>query len=91
MLRPSTTVRFRAILALTSALFLTAPRSQAQPGQPIRTTQAEMAFVQVAAGEAHSLAVGYDGTLWAWGSNAFGQLGNGTPLFHSSPVQSQLP
>ncbi|CAA9284795.1 MAG: BNR repeat domain protein [uncultured Chloroflexi bacterium] len=34
--------------------------------------------VAVAAGENHSLAVRSDGSLWAWGSNATCQLGNGT-------------
>ncbi|MBE3551165.1 MAG: hypothetical protein IMX03_08080 [Brockia lithotrophica] len=33
--------------------------------------------VQVAAGWGHSLAVKKDGTVWAWGSNSWGQLGNG--------------
>jgi alpha-tubulin suppressor-like RCC1 family protein len=28
-----------------------------------------------------------DGTLWAWGSNTYGELGNGTSTFRSSPVQ----
>ena len=31
---------------------------------------------QVAAGEYHSLALRKDGTVWAWGSNAWGQLGD---------------
>ncbi|HTK25922.1 MAG TPA: hypothetical protein VL327_05145, partial [Pyrinomonadaceae bacterium] len=35
-------------------------------------------IVAIAAGEAHSLALASDGTLWAWGSNAYGELGNGT-------------
>ncbi len=30
----------------------------------------------IAAGAAHSLAVRYDGTVWAWGDNAQGQLGD---------------
>jgi alpha-tubulin suppressor-like RCC1 family protein len=33
---------------------------------------------QVAAGMYHSLALKSDGTVWAWGFNGFGQLGNGT-------------
>ena len=33
--------------------------------------------VQVAAGRSHSLAVKSDGTLWAWGYNYYGQVGNG--------------
>ena len=34
-------------------------------------------FSDVSAGEHHSLAVKYDGTLWAWGNNSAGSLGNG--------------
>ncbi|MFC1742707.1 RCC1 domain-containing protein [Candidatus Riflebacteria bacterium] len=33
--------------------------------------------VAVAVGGIHSLALKTDGTVWAWGSNMFGQLGNG--------------
>jgi alpha-tubulin suppressor-like RCC1 family protein len=32
----------------------------------------------ISAGEAHSLALKNDGTVWTWGSNSSGQLGNGT-------------
>ena len=32
---------------------------------------------QVSAGGLHSLALRSDGTVWAWGNNFFGQLGNG--------------
>jgi alpha-tubulin suppressor-like RCC1 family protein len=45
---------------------------------------------QVKSASVHSLAIKTDGTLWAWGSNYFGQLGIGTsgPYAHkSSPVQ----
>lgn len=34
--------------------------------------------IAIAAGEKHSLAIKGDGTVWAWGSNAGGQLGDGT-------------
>jgi hypothetical protein len=40
----------------------------------------------VAAGEAHSLAVRSDGTLWAWGRNTYGQLGDGTTKWRPTPV-----
>jgi RHS repeat-associated protein len=41
----------------------------------------------IAAGYEHSLAVKSDGTVWAWGYNANGQLGNGTTKNSLVPVQ----
>ncbi|MCC3156479.1 hypothetical protein LJ737_04475 [Hymenobacter sp. 15J16-1T3B] len=35
----------------------------------------------------HSLCVHADGTLWAWGLNGYGQLGDGTRLDRSVPTQ----
>ncbi|HLJ16908.1 MAG TPA: hypothetical protein VKV15_20610, partial [Bryobacteraceae bacterium] len=43
--------------------------------------------VKVAAGSQNSLALKSDGTVWAWGSNDFGQLGNGINVNSSVPVQ----
>ena len=40
-----------------------------------------------AAGYGHSLARRTDGTLWTWGRNTFGELGDGTTVNKSSPVQ----
>lgn len=34
-------------------------------------------FVSVAAGDVHTVAMKADGTLWAWGSDFYGQLGDG--------------
>ncbi len=34
--------------------------------------------IEIAAGSQHVLALKSDGSLWAWGNNAHGQLGNGT-------------
>jgi len=42
-------------------------------------------WLMVAAGEAHSLALKADGTLWAWGNNRSGQLGNTTNLGTDDP------
>lgn len=44
-------------------------------------------FQAVAAGNIHCLALQADGTLWAWGNNSFGQLGDGTTLDRKEPVQ----
>ena len=38
-------------------------------------------------GYTHNLAIKTDGTLWAWGGNGSGQLGDGTTTNRSSPVQ----
>ncbi len=44
------------------------------------------AVVRAAAGFFHSLAVRSDGTVWAWGDNQYGQLGDGTRTNQSTPV-----
>jgi alpha-tubulin suppressor-like RCC1 family protein len=44
--------------------------------------------VSIGAGDAHGLAIKSDGTLWAWGLNDSGQLGDGNPPYSkNSPVQ----
>ena len=43
-------------------------------------------WVSVSAGGYHSLGVRANGTLWAWGQNSFGRLGDGTAISRSSPV-----
>lgn len=35
-------------------------------------------IIAVSAGDNHSLALKADGSVWVWGSNEFGQIGNGT-------------
>jgi alpha-tubulin suppressor-like RCC1 family protein len=40
----------------------------------------------VAAGKAHSLALGWDGRVFSWGRNLHGQLGHGDLLARASPV-----
>lgn len=43
--------------------------------------------VTVAAGSEHTLALKTDGSLWAWGKNRSGQLGDGTTVNKSSPIR----
>ena len=42
----------------------------------------------IAAGGAHGLALKDDGTVWAWGMNQEGQLGNGSYTLGSSALGS---
>jgi alpha-tubulin suppressor-like RCC1 family protein len=43
-------------------------------------------WVQASGGDAHSLGVRANGTLWAWGVNGNGQLGDDSTTARSSPV-----
>lgn len=44
-------------------------------------------IIAVAADTEHTLALKNDGTVWAWGENSSGQLGNGSSTSSSTPVQ----
>jgi alpha-tubulin suppressor-like RCC1 family protein len=44
-------------------------------------------WLKIAPGGIHSLAIKTDGTLWAWGNNENGQLGNETTINSSTPIQ----
>lgn len=56
---------------------------------PVQTVAFGTNWMQVACGRYHIAAVKTDGTLWCWGFNQFGQLGdNTTTTNRSSPVQT---
>jgi alpha-tubulin suppressor-like RCC1 family protein len=44
-------------------------------------------IVAISAGESHNMALRSDGTVWTWGWNYFGQLGNGTTNDAHTPIQ----
>lgn len=44
-------------------------------------------WTQVSIGNEHVLGIQTDGSLWAWGSNTFGELGNGTQTSSDHPIQ----
>ena len=54
-------------------------------------TQVPGTYTQLAAGASHSLALQANGTLYAWGTNALGQLGNGSPTPAASPTPAPVP
>jgi alpha-tubulin suppressor-like RCC1 family protein len=62
------------------------------PAAPVRVqAPTGVTFTQVAAGDYHTVAVGSDGNTYAWGRNAFGELGDGTNTNSAIPVRVQTP
>lgn len=55
---------------------------------PVQTITFATNWMQVACGYDHTVAIKTDGSLWCWGGNAFGQLGDNTIVKKSSPVQT---
>ena len=55
---------------------------------PVQTISGGTNWKQVASGSGHVAALKTDGTLWLWGRNVYGQLGDNTVAHKSSPVQT---
>ena len=51
------------------------------------TSATAQCFKKIVAGQDFFLAISQDGTLWAWGENGSGQLGDGTTTDRTTPVQ----
>ena len=51
----------------------------------------DFTYVQVSGGTNHSLALGSDGNVYAWGNNYYGQLGDGTRDDKHAPVRVKTP
>lgn len=54
---------------------------------PTQVTGAATNWKQVSCGDVNTTAIKTDGTLWSWGHNAYGDLGDNTTSSRSSPVQ----
>jgi alpha-tubulin suppressor-like RCC1 family protein len=54
---------------------------------PVQTLTPWGLIVDVSAGAYHGIALSWDGTVWTWGMNRFGQLGMGDTVERSTPVQ----
>jgi alpha-tubulin suppressor-like RCC1 family protein len=67
-------------LGTNAALTVSSPVLVASPTRPL-------SWQQISTGQAHSLGIRSDKTLWAWGSGGLGQLGSGTSTSVSSPIQ----
>jgi alpha-tubulin suppressor-like RCC1 family protein len=55
---------------------------------PAQTVASSTSWSQVSCGYFHTGAIKTDGTLWLWGKNTSGQLGDNTVSSRSSPVQT---
>src|SRR6266540_6584120 len=71
----------------------TRPRRATRVGRSISFSPSAMGVMQagtgspmIAAGQLHTLLVKPDGTVWAWGFNDNGQLGDGTTMDSLHPV-----
>lgn len=58
---------------------------------PKRVPSLSSGVVAIAAGRDHLAAIKADGTLWMWGNNTVGEVGDGTVAMRTSPVQINLP
>ncbi len=65
----------KKIFYLLTILFTTSVHTNAQ------------CWAKVSAGSLHTLAIRNDGTLWAWGDNFWGELGDGSNTNRTKPVQ----
>jgi alpha-tubulin suppressor-like RCC1 family protein len=61
---------------------------------PVMVVNPGASFTAITAGDNHSVALKADGSLWSWGNNTYGQLGNGAndsdplnPVPHTTPVR----
>jgi len=55
---------------------------------PIQTISGGTNWKTVSVGICHTTAIKTDGSLWTWGENNYGMLGNNTTIHTSSPVQT---
>ena len=64
--------------------------SIADKSTPVQTITAGTNWKSVAGGSSHTAAIKTDGTLWLWGRNSDGELGDNSIADKSSPVQTVL-
>jgi len=60
----------------------------ASKSSPVQTITYATNWSDISAGSANVAALKDDGSLWMWGQNNYGQLGDNSKLSKSSPVQT---
>lgn len=64
--------------------------TQAANGGTITYAYSPSAWTTVSAGEANTMSIKSNGSLWGWGENSYNELGNGTDEQTNSPLQSDI-
>lgn len=59
-------------------------------GKPMTGVQKIAAYNNTYSGDCSYYALKQDGSAWAWGSNSYGQLGDGTSTYRSQVVQADI-
>jgi alpha-tubulin suppressor-like RCC1 family protein len=84
--------RWRSVVALLGGILVAMGMLLLASGKPPGAqTPTGVTAVSVAAGGLHSLMLDSDGTVWTWGENSSGQLGDGTTTDRATPVQVKGP
>lgn len=60
----------------------------AKKSSPVQTVAGGTNWKEVSCADYHTAAIKTDGTLWTWGRNDEGELGNNSTAYKSSPVQT---
>jgi alpha-tubulin suppressor-like RCC1 family protein len=87
---------FTAVIKTDDTLWLWGNNTSGQLGDntrthrssPVQTIAGGTNWKQVSCGNTMAVAIKTDGTLWAWGNNIGGRLGDNTTVDKSSPVQT---
>lgn len=58
---------------------------------PNKVPSLSAGVVKIAAGRDHLAAIKDDGSLWMWGNNTVGEVGDGTTAMRTTPVRINLP
>ncbi|WP_045576395.1 RCC1 domain-containing protein, partial [Desulfosporosinus sp. I2] len=77
----------RKFISVLIAILLPVIPLLANPGNPVYATTNP--YPSIAGGAGHTIALKSDGTVWSWGLNTDGQLGDGTIITRYTPVQVQ--